>query len=275
MGTAKCLFFSLSLVMIRGTGALAASQEIEFRLQDGYRIVVTGSIAGVDGIAMMIDTGATCSLVDKKLVQRFDLTALVESVRYNAFGRTESTHRAILRALRIGPILTTLPCLVVDIPYRHVDAIIGLDLLRKYPFTIDFEAKRLTFGPGELLGETISFDPSGSLVLVPIHVGGEVLQVMVDTGADCLYLFKCRVGAGITANSVRSALTSTHLAGKSRIRETRLEKVEIGEAVWRDLQALIVDAAEAPGCDGALGIALLGLKQIHIDFRQGTLSFRR
>ncbi len=67
----------------------------------------------------------------------------------------------------------TLPCLVADIPCRGVNAIIGLGLLRRCPVTIDFEAKRLTFGSGELPGETIFFDPSASLVLVPLNLSGK------------------------------------------------------------------------------------------------------
>jgi predicted aspartyl protease len=249
--------------------------EVPFEIQDGYMIVAVGSLPGGHAVHLMIDTGADCSVIDRKSARRLGLTVISGEAHFNAFGRVNAAERAILRALRLGPVMTTLPCLVADIPFKNVDVIIGLDLLRRSNLTIDFSARKIEFGRTPACGAWSQLEPGNSLMILPVRIGGDDFRLLVDTGADRLYLFGLRLKGWMRISSIRANLVSTNLAGRTGLKQIALPSLQIGTYSWRNLEGLIVPGPEPVACDGALGVAVLNLKRLHLDFARGLLGWER
>lgn len=150
-------------------------------------------------LLFLIDTGAQYSVVDTAVAKRLGVTRIRQKVRVVAFGKTGIAHRAILPGLRLGPIFTSLPCLELDIPFEGIDAILGLDLLRRYAFSIDYRSGRMIFGPDDGLKNSVPIDCSSGLALVTVRSGESSLRVSVDTGVSIFCLFYSRVGDGLGA----------------------------------------------------------------------------
>ena len=131
-------------------------------------IVIKGSTKNGYPLNLMIDTGATHSVVDERIVQKLQLKPLPETThKLEVFGKSLDRPQVLLPGLQFGPIKTSLLCFVAALPWSGVDAIIGLDLLRQNNFTIDFESKKISFGPRAThFLSTIPFEADSSKVIV-------------------------------------------------------------------------------------------------------------
>jgi predicted aspartyl protease len=92
-------------------------------------------VEGNHELSMLVDTGAGCTVIDTQVAKRLHLTFLPQTVEYAAFGRLEKAPLAVVNDLKVGPIATSLACVVGDIPTRGVDMILGLNVF--YPALID------------------------------------------------------------------------------------------------------------------------------------------
>ena len=91
----------------------------------------------------------------------------------NLSNKSIQTRRVVLPSLLLGPIRAeSLPVLTEDLSFLQkalgykVDAIVGLDVLRKSSFTIDYRAKEMLFGPVESLTFSAPFETDPPIVTV-------------------------------------------------------------------------------------------------------------
>lgn len=75
--------------------------DVPFDLVEQHLIVAKGSIAGLRGLNLLIDTGTTPSVVDKRVAKRLKLKG--EPSLLIAFGQSIKFESAALSGLRIGP----------------------------------------------------------------------------------------------------------------------------------------------------------------------------
>jgi hypothetical protein len=80
---------------------------------------------------------------------------------------------------------------------RRIDAIVGLDVLGKNSFSINYRTKRLRFGPVEGSRSTVSFETGQPLVTVEARLHNLPVLLLVDTGAAALLLFQSRFNGPI------------------------------------------------------------------------------
>src|SRR4030095_210470 len=116
-----------------GVSPVNESHEIPFQLHESYLIAVEGRIGNLDKLKCLIDTGASHSVVTKRIAQGLQLPR--EPGRVFKFERYTTVEWAVLPEVQIGPITVRDAKFIVDdhsldIP-RDFDAIIGLDLLAK------------------------------------------------------------------------------------------------------------------------------------------------
>ena len=145
----------------------------------------------------MIDTAATGSVVDKKVIKALGLKPLPGESQIVALGRVTKANRFRIPMVRIGPVCATLYCPEADLAGLGVDGIIGLDLLRQQTwlpgcetneviksgsFTIDFETRRLRFGLPQQLEHTVPLEASNPEIIVVAMIQGRPLRLAVDTG---------------------------------------------------------------------------------------------
>jgi hypothetical protein len=277
-----CLCFSIT------PSTAATAWEIPFELWNGL-IVVEGALGKTAGLKFIIDTGATCSLLNKPLIKKLRLRQEEGECSIQAFGQVTKTRRFCLPGLTIGPVFTTLHCLEADLAHWMVDGIIGLDLLRRKTylaccktheviadknFTIDFESRTLRFGAAEVLPNSVALEVCDSQIVVPVRMHGRIFRLALDTGTNVITLF------GVSGEDWARSLINVRnldlalIGSKDRLKEVRLPSLEIGSDRWDFLGGTVRETAGQP-LDGVLAVAPLRLKRLHIDFDRNILSWSR
>ena len=130
--------------------------KLPIRLYWGYLVIVEGSIGDVQKLKFLVDTGAYPSVVDQKIARHLGLTE--QPGRVNLSNKSVPTRLVVLPSLLLGPVRAeSLPVLTEDLSFLQkaigykVDGIVGLDVLRKSSFTINYRTKEMLFGPVESL----------------------------------------------------------------------------------------------------------------------------
>jgi hypothetical protein len=162
------------------------------------------------------------------------------------------------------------------LPMLWIDALIGLDLLRRTNLTIDFEKQIVRFGPVHVGEYFQAFYPALPFLVMRISVGGEMLRVVLDSGAADLILYERRVGHRLAIGASRGSKRVRHAGGKTRLRKVRLSKVSMGTTEWPEMEAFLMEeGASDSGFDGVLGIRALGLKRLSVDFQTNRIGWLR
>ena len=70
-----------------------------------------------------------------------------------------------------------------------VAGILGLDVLAKASFQIDYNRKEISFGGISPGGIPVQFDTLSSMAVAQVKIGGRTTRMLVDTGTDRVVLF--------------------------------------------------------------------------------------
>ena len=95
---------------------------------------------------------------------------------------------------------------------RRIDAVVGLDVLCKTSFSINYRTKRLRFGPMERTRSMVSFETGASFVTVEARLRDRTVRLLVDTGASALMLFQSRLN-----NPISTCLSAGWLANAMNV----------------------------------------------------------
>ncbi len=180
---------------------------------DDLAVLIPVRVGGKD-YQFMLDTGASCGIFDISL--QSDLGPRVGSVNVqDAFGREEEGLYPSPKA-RVGSLpLTRGTVLCHDLAMLHnvagpkVDGIVGMDFIKDWIITIDFDEGRLdVLPPGTEnrpeWGESMPFAYKGGVMVIPAIVGKDVPTFFeIDTGAT---------STGILEETLLNALVNTHEA---------------------------------------------------------------
>jgi predicted aspartyl protease len=243
-------------------------------------IVVPGIVNGSRPVNMLIDTGATCSIVSPRLAKSLRLRALRKYVEVIAGDRTLRSPLVTLPSIELGPIRRPLSCPVADLPLPDVDLLIGWDVLRHVAFTVDFENWSLLWGPGEPLEFRVPFDSSRKQIIVPLKVGTRDIFVLLDSGADSLYLFEEEVSSWLRIEPDQPQKRIGYLSNEKRGSSVRLSRVALGGEVFERMSAVVLESvlsseSHAPDWQGLMGMAALNAKRVQFDFSNGLFSWER
>ena len=270
-------FISISCLYAQDLGKPAVSTTMPFKLVSGFLVVVDGQIGNLDGLKFILDTGATHSLIDRKVADRLHLKR--RSGEVISFDRHIPVEWAIIPELRVGPMRTgTLRVMVVKLAEysdlaEHADGIIGLDLLsQSKKFTIDYDTRTVSL---QLAEAGTTERSSSQCFVIPLVVQGIQVNLAVDTGLQGIVLYKDRLRTRLP--KMRIAGESTNVAmGRLRGTQVRLPGVRIVDAEVVSTAILIdgPDENALPGVDGYLGPAILQAKRIEFDFAAKVLRWQ-
>ena len=254
----------------------AIHAEVPFKLYRDFAIVARGSVGQRGGLNFLIDTGSSSSVVDVSLARKLRLVTSPREI--SVFGTTVVTEEAVLPSLQLGPLqVALLPVVVQDLSYFrdifsvHVDAIVGIDVLSRSSFTVDYEARKLIWGPVEPLSYRLSCDPRFPYPTVRLEIGDRTLRVFVDTGAKELALFENRTGA-IPGSPVVREETRTTLAGPVVVKTVELHELTLGTTHWAQREGSLMKGSLF---DGTLGPKWLGAKRISFDAELKVISWEQ
>jgi predicted aspartyl protease len=256
------------------------SVKLPLRLFWNYLVIVEGSIGNVQKLHFLVDTGAYPSIVDQKIAH--DLGLAEQPARVNLANKSILTGRIILPSLTLGPVRAeALPVLTQDLSYMQkavgyqVDAIIGLDVLRRSNFTINYRTKEILFGPVEGLKFSAPFDADVPVVTIRTRLQNQQLRLVVDTGCPDVMLFASRMP---DSNGLRTLGTqqTANVSGTLRLRKVWIPEVYLGQETIGGQAAFIVNDHKDDGdnFDGVLGMRGPQLSKIAFDFEHRRFSWQ-
>jgi hypothetical protein len=251
------------------------------RVYWGYLVVVEGSIGNLRRLNFEVDTGAYPTIIDQKIAR--DLGLAEVPGRVNLSNKRVEARRVVLPSLELGPIrVESLPVLAQDLSFfqkilgHKVDGIVGLDVLRKSNFTINFRSKEMIFGGTEKLKFSARFDTDTPVVTIRTRFQERRLRLVVGTGSPDLMLFQSRVPdtAGFQLLGMEDV---SDVSGTFQRRKVRIPDVYFGEEAVGAQVTFVVDDRKDRGddFDGVWGIRGPQLWKIGFDFEQRTFRWER
>jgi predicted aspartyl protease len=260
----------------------ATETSLPFVLHRGFSIVVRGSIAGIQDLNFIIDTGAVPSVVDSRLSHRLRLAGQADQV--SVFARTVPAQRVVLPDVDVGPIHAAgVEALVEDLAFIErilgvrIDALIGLDVLGRKSFSIDYAAGRLRFDPPPDAAVVWSNILKGdSYAAVEIELNGVPARLMVDTGVKHLILFESRVHGLFARDGIQSVKDSSNIGGSVQLKQVESPIAMLGNT---PLAVGSVFLLETPAdlsfaLDGLLGVAALKPVRVDFNFERRTIGWK-
>jgi predicted aspartyl protease len=252
------------------------SPTMPFELVSDFLVVVNGQIGNLKGLKFIVDTGATTTVIDRRVADRLRLRRRAGKVMN--FDRSIFIEWADIPELRAGPIHSgAIPVMVLKLAEysefaKNADGIIGLDLLgRGQKLTLDYERRTLSFLIAE--GGTDERILTGCFV-IPSSVQGLPVYLIVDTGLQGIVLYRDRLRKRLP--KMRTEGTSIEESwGHTRATRVKLPGVRF---FGPELVATVflIDGpseSELPGVDGYLGPASIHAKRVEFDFAAKVLRW--
>jgi hypothetical protein len=255
--------------------------KLPFRLHWGYLIIVKGCIGNVQNLDFLVDTGAFPSIIDQKITHKLGLPE--EPRRVNLSQKSVQTRLVVLPSLVLGPLRAeSLPVLTQDLSYfqkvlgYRVDAIVGMDVLRKSSFSINYRTKEMLFGPVDGLRFSSPFETDTPVVTIRMESQHRQLRLVVDTGGPDLMLFQSGMPG---ANDFQPLGTERVMdaSGTFQLRRVRIPEVYLGKVNIGSQIAFVVDDRKDDGdyFDGVLGVRGPQFWKIAFDFEHRRFCWER
>lgn len=274
---------SFLLGAVQSTPALETPLELSALGLPIVHVILTDPYGSSRSVRMMVDTGASISVLDSSIPDVF-----WDSIGGISKGGTSTrdivqARKGKIHDLKIGPIhLQELPVIRVDLSVSlsrlddaPIDGIIGMDVLRGHRLQMDFTGQRIRW-------EVRS--PANSVEIAPLHfnrfgnpllvvtIGGKNVTVEVDTGSNEFLTLspKDLNGVKILNKGMNSGVTSG--LGSSTILQSTIEAdggVKLGARGWSspDIICNMENTRQA-----LLGTSAMG-QSVWFDFVQNTLAF--
>jgi hypothetical protein len=261
-----CSLAMIATVLVSGSTPRSANSvaEVPFDLYQQHLVVTNGSIGHLNGLNLLIDTGTIPSIVDARIARKLQLQA--EPSTLISFGQQVPIQSAVLDGFSIGPLESgRVPAGVSDLSYFgrvRIDAIVGLDVLARRSFSIDYRDHVLRFAPAGREDAVAPLQLAWPFLTVGMTVAGQDVRLLVDTGSSDLVLFKSRLPAALADMPWKGDKTVQYVSGAARLRRLELRQVGLGTHVWDKLTAWALDREPhgyPPSIDGVLGVKRFGL----------------
>jgi predicted aspartyl protease len=261
------------------SGADGKAVALPFQLIDGYLIVVEGRIGAHRHLKFALDTGATFSVLRRNLADLgFERRTLMVANLDHVLGQ----EAAEVPDLQLGPIkIPVLPMMLDSLDYLRtsgasVDAVIGLDVLKRTSLTIDFARHEILFGQARRLREAVPLGSSDTYLSVEIRIEGQPFKLILDSGVPSILLYRDRLGDRTPHFLSVRTVAAASLGGSTVLTLVKLPPVKLGT---RNLDARAAVAERSPagslvGVDGYLSLAALHAALCSIDLEQKILSWQ-
>jgi predicted aspartyl protease len=263
----------------RAESASHVSMRLPVRLYGGYLVIAEGAIGNVHKLNFLVDTGACPSVVDQKIAH--DLKLAEQPERVNLWNKSVQARQIVLPSISLGPVRAeSIPVLAEDLSFLQkalgikVHAIVGMDVLRKSSFTINYEMKEIIFGVPEKLTYSVPFETDTPIVTVRTGFQDRRLRMVVDSGGPDLTLFRSRISGPIGLQALGTE-TVADAGGTFQRMKVRIPELHIGTETVGAQTAFLVDDRKDDGdeFDGVLGIRGLQFWKVAFDFENRRFSW--
>jgi predicted aspartyl protease len=243
---------------------------IPVKIYRGFLVVAEGQFGGENTRRnFIIDTGTSPSILNIDAAKQLKLP--LTQAKLSAIGRQSETFATTVPEIYLGPLQAfSVPVLVTDLSSVERDlnipitGVLGMDILGKTSFRLDYGNQMIEFGEIAPAGIPVSLSTGADLPIAEIKIGGKLLRVLVDTGADHLVFFGARPAAQLSPNSANSLLQGNSVASAVPVRAVSPLEFEIsGEHFHQN--AYFVPDSEEPLFDGLLSVRSLGIRVLSLD----------
>jgi predicted aspartyl protease len=293
--------FPLSLValVLVFTGTLpafsadpsSARNVVPFHLYGGHMIVLKCSVGGLGDLTAIVDTGTSETVLDVEVARKLSLAVEPDSATF--INQQAKVWAVDLPRLEFGSvavehlhgIATDLSSLTAELGIRP-QVLIGMDVLRRSSFLIDYRSHRLVFGPVPRLAHSAPFvslvpgESSLRFVVIESTILGHRFRLQVDSGFEGVLLYRDQLpispGDRMSATSPAHGQSNVANLGQTLLaRSLSPPDVQIG--VWHapHAQLTVVDGTspESAEFDGLIGAAFLSKGRVAFDFENGMISW--
>lgn len=243
---------------------------IPVKVYRGFLVVAEGQFGGTsERQNFIIDTGTSPSILNIGVAKHLDLT--LSPAKLSAIGRDSKTLAAIVPEIRFGPLQAmSVPVLVTDLSPVERDlnlpiaGILGMDVLGRNSFRLDYENQVIEFGEIAPAGIPVNLSARSDLPIAEIKIGGKLLHLLVDTGSDRLVFFGARSAAEFPSNTANNLLQGNSVASRVPVRAVSPLEFELSGQRFHQ-NAYYVPDSEEPLFDGLLSVRSLGIRVLSLD----------
>jgi predicted aspartyl protease len=243
---------------------------IPVKVYRGFLVVAEGQFGGEAAHQnFIIDTGTSPSILNIGAARQLGLP--LSQAKLSAIGRESETFAATVSEIRLGPLQAmSVDVLVADLSSVERDlnlpiaGILGMDVLGKSSFRLDYGNQLIEFGEVAPAGIPVNLSTRADLPIAEIKVGGRLLHLLVDTGSDRLVFFGARSAAELSPNTVNSLLEGKSVASAVPVRATSSIEFELSGQHYRQ-NAYFVPDSEEPLFDGLLSVRSMGFRVLSLD----------
>jgi hypothetical protein len=257
-------------------------QIIPLKIFHNYLLVVEACFGGSPQPQnFVLDTGTAPSIVNVTLVKQLGLATTPSTL--SDIGKIIPTQAATMPEIDLGPVRAiSLPVLVQNLSRLERDlgipiaGILGLDVLSKSSFRLDYDKKEIEFGEISHVGIPVRFDVHAGIAVAEVKIEGRATRMLVDTGTDRVALF-----GGNFAGLGWLALRNTSQSGRSMVDQEMPVQVFsapdiiLGEQHFSSERAYLVPGSTDPLYDGLMGVRALGLRGLSYDQACGTIYLQK
>ncbi len=251
----ECLLVSAALVLLT-TPRLWAGSTTAFQLGPQGGVMVPVMVNGCGPFIMLLDTGATHSVISEEVATIAGATAVAKSTVISPVGEIVRAIVSIDR-LVVGPISadnvmpSVVPAGTFDAEGK-VHGLIGQDVLAWLRYTLDFKHRVVEWhheAPPRI-GIALHLAYEHGRFLVSLPQDHTTLRLVPDSGAGGLVLFNA---AGRASHNIVDTGETVQLAtaqASRRARQVRLRELRFGDWTMRDVPAVSIERADPRAGEG-------------------------
>jgi predicted aspartyl protease len=260
-----------AVILALATPPITAASTTPFQLAGQGGVVVPVTLSGTGPFMMLLDTGATHSVITDRVATALEARAIAKS---NVISATATLIRPVVAVERwsLGPITidVVLPTVVPDSSFdgeSNIDGLIGQDVLGGLRYTIDFKRRVVVWHDGTPAPHgvelTLSFDHGRFLVALPHE--HETLRLVPDSGTGAIVLFEVagRMPLQVLETGQTVELASVNASGAAR--HVKIRELRVGSRRYRGVTAVVIPRPDHDPAEGD------GLLPLHV-FEQVTFD---
>lgn len=263
-----------------------ASNDMAIEVYRDALIVARGSVNGVGNLRFLLDTGATDTAIDRKVAERLGLRG--QPAHVVNFDKKLALECTQVQEIAFGPEhIANARVMIEDLRYfallgTHLDGVIGLDLLRRHSFLVDYAKKRVVLGPAAALGEgrRMRVEPmwaDAKSITVEVELDGRPVWMVADTGTPLTVVYEETLDDLLVNYALVGTIEAQSLGGRVENRMAIVPRLRLGGQDL-DREVVLVSAPGArrlSGVSGYLALAALEAKEVAFDFERNQLLWRK
>jgi hypothetical protein len=265
-----------------GSSRQLASNEMAIQVYGGFLVVARGSVNNAENLRFLLDTGASNSAIDRRLAERLGLHG--QPAKVVDFDKTVALEWTEVQEMTFGPErICNVRVMIEDLGYFrstgvHVDGVIGLDLLRRESFLVDYARERVVFGPtatGGMPGVPMRADAKS--ITVEVELDMRPVWMVADTGTRGIVLYEDTLKDLLANYRVEGRSGAVSLGGPLESRIAIVPRLRLGgQNLEREVVLISAPGAKRlSGVSGYLGLAALDAKQVAFSFETNQLLWRK